>query len=75
MKRSATRISLRPMIQIANAPAGLAIAVELDYETTHPDIVDALDAARTPAGTRFVDLARARPEVPVVMARLDTTLP
>lgn len=51
-----------------DAPAGTSLEVELLYEALRPDIVEAIEAAKTPAGTRFVDLARARPVAPVVMA-------
>jgi hypothetical protein len=61
--------------RIANAAANVALAIDLSYQSTRPDIVDALDAARTPAGTKFSDLARARPDVPVVIAHVDATVP
>lgn len=51
-----------------DAPPGTTIDIELLYEALRPEIVDALDASATPAGTRFVDLARARPITPVRMA-------
>jgi hypothetical protein len=51
-----------------DAPAGTTLDIELLYEALRPEIVDALEASATPAGTRFVDLARARPVTPVVMA-------
>jgi nitrate/TMAO reductase-like tetraheme cytochrome c subunit len=54
--------------RIAGAPAGAQITVELLFESIRPDIVDAVDASATPAATRFVDLARARPVTPVVLA-------
>lgn len=50
------------------APAGTSLDIELLYEAIRPEIVDAIEASSTPAGTRFVDLARARPVSPVVMA-------
>ncbi|HSN25410.1 MAG TPA: hypothetical protein VLT45_03970 [Kofleriaceae bacterium] len=55
--------------------AGTPIAIELLYEALRPEVVDAIDASATPAGTRFVDLARARPVTPVVMATLAATAP
>lgn len=55
-------------------PAGARVLVELLYESTSPELVDAVDAAATPAGARFVELARARPIVPVVVARSDASL-
>jgi hypothetical protein len=56
-------------------PAGGAnLHVELLYESLSPAIVDAIDAGATPAGTRFVDLVRARPVTPIVMATLDLAL-
>lgn len=61
--------------RIAGAPAALAIEVELCFEAIRPAIVDQLEASATPAGTRFVDLARARPVAPVVMARAAQPLP
>lgn len=51
-----------------DAPAGTSVDVELLYQSLRPEIVDAIDQSATPAGTRFVDLARARPVTPVVMA-------
>jgi hypothetical protein len=55
--------------------AGTPIAVELLYEALRPEVVDAIDASATPAGTRFVDLARVRPVTPVVIATLAATAP
>lgn len=57
------------------AAAGATVSIELLYESLTPGNIDALDAGRTPAGTRFVDLARAQPIVPIVMARAEATLP
>ena len=54
-------------------PAGARIHAELLYEAVAPEIVDAIETAATPAGSRFVDLARARPVTPVVMATLDAS--
>lgn len=51
------------------APAGTTLEVELLYEPIRPEIVDAIEASATPAGTRFVDLARARPVQPVLIGR------
>jgi hypothetical protein len=51
------------------APAGTTLEVELLYEPIRPEIVDAIEASATPAGTRFVDLARARPVEPVLIGR------
>ena len=51
------------------APAGTTLDIELLYQAIRPEIVDAIEASATPAGSRFVDLARARPVTPVVMAR------
>ncbi|MCE9576670.1 MAG: hypothetical protein K8W52_26220 [Deltaproteobacteria bacterium] len=61
--------------RIAGAPADLTLDIELCYEAIRPAIVDAIDASATPAGTRFVDLARARPVAPVVMARTAQQVP
>ena len=55
-------------------PAGASVTVELLYEAVSPEIVDAIDDATTPAGTRFVDLSRARPIAPVVMTTLSAPL-
>jgi len=52
-------------------PAGATIHVELCYQALSPGIVDAVDHGNTPAGSRFVDLARARPLTPVVITALD----
>ncbi|HEX5061989.1 MAG TPA: hypothetical protein VFV99_21620 [Kofleriaceae bacterium] len=51
------------------APAGTTIEIELLYQALRPEIVDAIEASATPAGSRFVDLARARPVTPIVIAR------
>jgi hypothetical protein len=56
-----------------DAPAGTTLEIELLYQAIRPEIVDAIEASATPAGTRFVDLARARPVTPVVITR--TTVP
>ncbi len=56
-----------------DAPAGTTIEIELLYEALAPHIVDAIEASATPAGSKFVDLARARPVTPVQMAT--TTVP
>lgn len=52
-----------------DAPAGTTLEVELLYEAIRPEIVDAIEAAATPAGSRFVDLATARPVTPVLIGR------
>jgi hypothetical protein len=61
--------------RIAGAPAGTTVSVELLFEAIRPEIVDAVDASATPAATRFVDLARARPLTPTVLARTTVTAP
>lgn len=61
--------------RIAHAPANATIAVELDYQALRPGTIDAIDDTRTPAGTRFVDLARATPITPVAIARATITVP
>jgi len=55
-------------------PAGAVVHVELLYQSLSPAIVDAIDRARTPAGTRFVDLARTVPLTPVAIARAELAL-
>ena len=55
-------------------PAGARLVIELLYEATSPELVEAVEAAGTPAGTRFVDLARARPITPVVVTRSELPL-
>jgi hypothetical protein len=60
---------------IDGVPAGASAEIELLYQSLTPAIVDAIDDARTPAGTRFVDLARARPITPIVLARFEAALP
>ena len=59
---------------LGNAPAGATVEVELLYQSLSPALVDAIDRARTPAGTRFTDLARALPPYPIVIARAQVTL-
>ena len=61
--------------RITGAPAGTTVAVELLYEALRPETVDAIDASATSAATRFVDLARARPVTPVVLATTTMTAP
>jgi len=56
-----------------SAPAGAKITAELLYQSLSPGIIDALDDARTPAGTRFVDMARAKPVVAYPMAQATAT--
>lgn len=51
------------------APPGTTLEVELLYQALRPEIVDAIEASKTPAGTRFVDLANARPITPVPISR------
>jgi hypothetical protein len=59
---------------LGDPPAGATVQVELLYQSLSPTIVDAIDAGRTPAGTRFVDLARATPLTPSVIARAQLAL-
>lgn len=54
--------------------AGARVVVELLFQATSPELVDAVEAGGTPAGSRFVDLARARPIIPVVVARTESPL-
>jgi len=61
--------------RLIGVPAGATIAVELLYQAIRPSTIDAIDRGNTPAGTRFVDLARARPVTPVVMATASATIP
>ena len=61
--------------RITGAPAGTPIAIELLYEALAPQIVDAVDAAGTAAGTRFADLAHARPVTPITLATASATAP
>jgi hypothetical protein len=56
---------------IPGIASNATIDVELLYEAIRPQIVDEVDmSAPTPAGVKFVDLARARPITPVVMAHI-----
>lgn len=55
------------------APAGATVDVELLYQSLRPELVDAIEASATPAGSRFVDLARARPMDPVLIAKTSQT--
>jgi hypothetical protein len=57
------------------APAGASVEVALLYQSLRPEIIEAIEASRTPAGSRFVDLARARPMTPVTIARTAGTAP
>ena len=57
------------------APAGASLEVELLYQALRPETVDAVEAAATPAGTRFVDLVRARPISAVTIATSTVTAP
>lgn len=59
---------------VGDPPPGAIVRVELLYQSLSPAIVDAIDVSRTPAGTRFVDLARANPLTPIVLARAELAL-
>jgi hypothetical protein len=61
--------------RIANAPANASVSIELDYQALRPATIGQIDATRTPAGTRFVDLARASPPAAVAIARLEQVVP
>lgn len=60
--------------RLPRAPANVTLEVALLYEAIRPAEIDAIDRANTPATTRFVDLARARPVAPVVMATMTSQL-
>ena len=59
---------------LGDLPAGTIVDVELRYQSLSPALVDDIDEARTPAGTRFTDLARAMPPLPITIARARQTL-
>ncbi len=59
---------------VGDPPPGSIVRVELLYQSLSPAIVDAIDASRTAAGTRFVDLARATPLTPITLARTELGL-
>ncbi len=61
--------------RIDGVAVGAQITIELLFESTHMDIVEAIDSSNTPAATRFVDMARAHPITPVVMATLSASAP
>jgi len=58
-----------------DAPAGATLHVELLYQALRPETIDAIEAAQTPAGTRFVDLTRARPITNHLIASTTVTAP
>lgn len=60
--------------RIAGVPAGATVDVELLYQSLRPETVDAIEKAKTPAGSRFVDLVRARPITSSVMATASQTV-
>lgn len=57
------------------APAGATLNVELLYQSLRPETVEAIEASQTAAGSRFVDLVRARPITSVLMATTSATAP
>jgi len=59
---------------VGDPPPGSIVRVELLFQSLSPAIVDAIDASRTAAGTRFVDLARANPLTPIAIARAELGL-
>jgi hypothetical protein len=61
--------------RLAGLPAGARVSVELCYQALRPETIDVIERGGTPAGSRFVDLARARPIVPVVMATVEQVVP
>lgn len=60
---------------LSGIPAGATVTATLDYQVLRPETVEAIEASHTPAGSRFVDLARARPNLPTTMAEVTQTLP
>lgn len=60
---------------LAGIPAGAMVTATLSYQVIRPDIVEAIEASQTAAGSRFVDLARARVDQPVTMAEATAALP
>ncbi len=59
--------------ELGAVPAGSIVEVELMYQSLSPSVVDAIDRGRTPAGTRFSDLARAMPPLPIAITRAQLT--
>lgn len=59
---------------LGKVPAGATVEVELRYQTLSPALVETIDRGRTPMATRFTDLARAMPPLPIVMTRAQLTL-
>lgn len=60
---------------LGSIPAGAQVEVELLYQTLPRSLLDTIDRSRTPAATRFVDMARALPPPTVTMATLTFTAP
>ncbi|MEO6774342.1 MAG: hypothetical protein ABI467_15205 [Kofleriaceae bacterium] len=60
---------------LAGIPTGATITATLSFQVLRPELVEAVEASSTPAGSRFVDLARARPDLPVVMAEVSASAP
>lgn len=56
-------------------PAGSTLRVELLYQALRPETIEAIEAAQTPAGSRFVDLTRARPITTTTIATAVVTAP
>ena len=61
--------------RMTGVAAGTPVVVDLCYESLSASVVAAIDAAATPAGTKFVDLAQARPVTPIVIASTIATAP
>ncbi|MEO8845232.1 MAG: hypothetical protein ABI591_25560 [Kofleriaceae bacterium] len=60
---------------LTGIPVAATVTASLSYQVLGPEIVEALEASSTPAGSRFVDLARARPNLPITMAVVTQPLP
>lgn len=65
----------RVVYVLGDVPSGATATVELLFQSLTPRIVDAVDASRTPAATRFADLVRATPPRPTTMATTSLDLP
>lgn len=59
--------------RVPGLTAGATIAVELQYASVTPAVLDAIARTPTPASVRFLAPATARPPAPVVMATTSLT--
>ncbi|MBA3394158.1 MAG: hypothetical protein H0T89_16035 [Deltaproteobacteria bacterium] len=60
--------------RVPGLATGAIVRAALMYQTLAPETVDAIAATPTPAGVRFVELARAKKQAPIAIVRATATL-